>query len=80
MSHPTTLGDLFTQEEAAALAKHHAERAAENADPALAAKRRAEAIARAARLEAEYDAADEEEDDEDDEDDEEEDDEEITNE
>ena len=67
MSRPTTLGDLFTQEEAAALAKHHAERAAENADPALAAKRRAEAIARSARLEAEYDAADE--DDEDDEDD-----------
>ena len=75
MSHPTTLGDLFTQEEAAALAKHHAERAAENADPALLAKLRAEAIARSARLEAEYDAADEE-----DEDDEEEDDEEITNE
>ena len=57
MSHPTTLGDLFTQEEDAALAKHHAERAAENADPALAAKRRAEALARSARIEAAFDAA-----------------------
>ena len=57
MSRPTTLGDLFEQEDAAALAKYRAERAVENADPALLAKLRAEALARSARLEAVFDAA-----------------------
>lgn len=53
----TTLSDLFEQEDAVALAKYRAERAAENADPALRAKLRAEALARSARLEAVFDAA-----------------------
>lgn len=57
MSRLTTMGELFAQAEAAALAKHRAERAAENADPALLAKLRAEALARSARLEAVFDAA-----------------------
>lgn len=52
-----TLGNLFAADEAAALEKYRAERAAENADPALLAKLRAEALARSARLEAEFDAA-----------------------